>query len=131
MGKATRDKVVRFDTDLFEDAATEGLRQSRSATQQLDHWARIGRSVSSSTSAARRRVEDVLAGRLPMAQLTSSEGAVFNAEVTANVELLLDATHYGDRLAAEGVTTVALEDNGDLVQYLPDGTTSVLVPAHT
>jgi len=129
MSKSARDKVVRFDATLFEDAAAEGRNQSRSATQQLDHWARVGRAVSSSSTAARRRVEDALAGHLPMAELTSAEGAAFNAEIFASIDLLLDATHYGERLAAEGVTTVAIDENGQLVQHLPDGTTSVLVPA--
>lgn len=126
-----RDKVVRFDAELFEDAVAEGRSQSRSATQQLDHWARVGRAVSSTTSASRRRVEEALAGHLPMMQLTSPEGVVFNAEITANVELLLDTTHYGDRLAAEGITTVALDQDGQLVQHLPDGSTSILSPARS
>lgn len=130
MGK-TRDKVVRFDADLFEDAAAEGRHQSRSATQQLDHWVRIGRAVSSTSSAARRNVEEALAGRLPLAHLTTAEGVVLNAEVSANIELLLDSTHYGERLAAEGITTVALDEHGQLVQHLPDGTTSVLAPTTT
>ena len=30
--------------------------------------------------------------------------------------------HYGDVLAAEGVATVALDDEGNLVRYDPDGT---------
>jgi hypothetical protein len=123
-----RDKVTRFDAALFDDAAAEGRRQSRSATQQLDHWARIGRAVSSATSASRHRVEEALAGRLAMGELDENEGIAFNAEVSASIEELLARTHYGDELAAEGVTTVSLED-GVLVQHLPDGTTSVLAPA--
>ena len=34
--------------------------------------------------------------------------------------------HFGDVLAAEGVATVALDDDGRLVRYEPDGTTSPL-----
>jgi len=123
-----RDKVARFDAALFDDAAAEGRRQSRSATQQLDHWARIGRAVSSATSASRHRVEEALAGRLPMSELDENEGIAFNAEVTASIEELLATTHYGDELAAEGITTVSLED-GVLVQHLPDGSTNILTQA--
>ncbi|MGZ8745786.1 MAG: TA system antitoxin ParD family protein, partial [Mycobacterium sp.] len=36
------DRVTRFAADLLDSAAAEGVRQSRSAKQQLDHWARVG-----------------------------------------------------------------------------------------
>jgi len=49
--------VTRFAADLLDSAAAEGARQSRSAKQQLDHWARVGCAVSSRHSAARRDVE--------------------------------------------------------------------------
>ena len=41
------DRVTRFAADLLDAAAVKGARQSRSAKQQLDHWARVGRAVSS------------------------------------------------------------------------------------
>jgi hypothetical protein len=125
---ARLDKVTRFDAALFDDAAAEGRRQSRSATQQLDHWARIGRAVSGAISASRLRVEAALAGRLPLESLDAHEAVALNAEVAASVEELLGSTHYGDELAAEGVTTVALED-GVLVQHRPDGSSATLGPA--
>lgn len=120
-----RDKVTRFDAALFEDAASEGRRTSRSATQQLDHWARVGRAVSGATSASRYRVEAAFRGDLSLSVLDHNEGVAFNAEVSASIEELLATTDYGDELAAEGVTTVSMED-GVLVQHRPDGTTSVL-----
>lgn len=121
-----RDKVTRFASDLVEAAAAEGARQSRSARQQLDHWVRVGRAVSSVSSAARQRVEDALAGRLPLRELTTEEGVVFNAEVAASVEESLAVVHYGQTLAAEGVTTVALDESGHLVEYHPDGSVAPL-----
>ena len=118
-----RDKVTRFAADLVDAAAAEGARQSRSARQQLDHWVRVGRAVSNSASTQRRRVEAALAGQLPMRELTSEEGAVFNAEVEVAIEENLAVTHYGRELAAEGLTTVALDEGGNLVEYRPDGST--------
>jgi hypothetical protein len=38
----------------------------------------------------------------------------------------LAAAHYGDALSARGITTVALNDDGEIVEYRPDGTTSVV-----
>jgi hypothetical protein len=120
------DRVTRFAADLFDSAAAEGAKQSRSAKQQLDHWARIGRAVASQNTASRRRVEAALAGTLPMAQLSVEEGVVFNAEVAASIEEHLAKANYLDMLSAEGVTTVSLDDDGNLVEHRPDGTSAVI-----
>lgn len=118
----SRDRVTRFATDLVDSATAEGARQSRSAKQQLDHWARVGRAVSAQHTTSRHRVEAALAGGLAMSELTVEEGVVFNAEVTAAIEESLARTKYGDVLAAEGITTVALNEAGDIIEYRPDGT---------
>ena len=121
------DRVTRVAADLMESATTEGARHSRSAKQQLDHWARVGRAVSSQQSAARRRVESALAGDLDTNDLSVEEGVVFNAEISAAIEESLARTKYGDVLAARGITMVALDDEGQIVEYWPDGTSAVIV----
>lgn len=120
------DRVTRVAADLLEAAAVEGARQSRSAKQQLDHWARVGRAVSTQQSAARRRVVAALAGEVSLEDLNVEEGVVLNAEIAAAIEERLAGSHYGKQLAAQGITTVALDDDGRIVQYRPDGTTVVL-----
>jgi hypothetical protein len=120
------DRVTRFATDLLDSAAAEGARHSRSAKQQLDHWARVGRAVSSHYSSSRRRVEAALEGRLSLADLTSEERVVTNAEIDAVIAERLHGVDFGAVLAAEGIATVALDDQGRLVRYEPDGTTTVL-----
>jgi hypothetical protein len=115
-------RVTRVAADLIDSASAEGARQSRSAKQQLDHWARVGRAVSAQHTASRRRVEAALAGHLATADLTVEEGIVFNAEISAAIEENLTRTHYGDILAAQGIITVALNDAGDLVEHRSDGT---------
>jgi len=82
--------------------------------------------VSSQHSASRRRVEAALAGSLDVAYLTVEEGVVFNSEVAAAVDESLARTHFGRLLAAGGATTVALDDDGRIVEYRPDGTSAVL-----
>ena len=121
-----QDKVTRFDADLVADAAAEGRRQSRSARQQLAHWVRVGRAVSSASSAQRARVEAALAGKLPMSDLSREEGLVANAEISAGIEERLAQVNFGSELAGEGVTTVSLDADGKLVEHLPDGTTTTL-----
>ena len=124
----TADRVTRFAADLVDSAAAEGARQSRSAKQQLDHWARVGRAVSSQHSAARRRVEAALAGELELRDLSVEEGVVFNAEVAAAIQENLAESNYGELLAQRGITTVALNETGEIVEYRPDGS-SVVVTA--
>lgn len=126
MAESSQDRVTRFAGDLVEAATIEGARESRSAKQQLDHWARLGRAVSSFETAARLRVQAALRGQLPMQQLSGEESVVFNAEIDVAIEEKLAAGHYGRRLAAAGVTTVALDKDGRLVEHRPDGTTTVL-----
>jgi hypothetical protein len=119
------DKPTRFATDLLDSAAAEGAREGRSAKQQLDHWVRVGRAVSMHSTAMRHRVEAALRGTLPMTGLTAEERTVVNAELDASINAAAQRMSFGDRLAAEGVVTVALDDKGDLVERHPDGT---LVP---
>ncbi len=120
------DRVTRFASDLLDSAAVEGARQSRSAKQQLDHWARVGRAVSSHHSAGRRRVEAAVAGTTALAELTPEESLVANAEIDAAIAERARDVDVGAVLAGAGITTVALDDDGRLVRYDPDGTTTVL-----
>jgi hypothetical protein len=123
---STADRVTRVAADLLDSAAVEGARQSRSAKQQLDHWARVGRAVSSQQTAARRRVESALAGDLELRELSVEEGVVFNAEIAAAVQEKLAESKYGKLLAERGITTVALNEEGEIVEHRPDGTSVVL-----
>jgi hypothetical protein len=122
----TGDRVTRVAADLVDSAAAEGARQSRSAKQQLDHWARVGRAVSSQHTAARRRVEAALAGDMELRELSAEEGVVFNAEIAAAIQEKLAESDYGDLLAKRGITTVALNEAGEIVEYRPDGRSVVL-----
>jgi hypothetical protein len=110
----------------MDSATVEGARQSRSAKQQLDHWARVGRAVCAPQSAARMRVEAALAGTLPLSELSSEEALTFNAEVAARLQESLRITNVGAVLNASGIATVALSDSGELVEHRPDGTSGPL-----
>jgi hypothetical protein len=71
-------------------------------------------------------VEAALAGHLATSELTVEEGVVFNAEISAAIEQSLARTNYGAALAGQGITTVALDDAGNIVEHRPDGTAVVL-----
>jgi hypothetical protein len=120
------DRVTRTATDLYDSAVAEGARQRRSAKQQLEHWARVGRAVSSRHTAARRRVEAALAGELAVTELSEEEGVVFNAEVSAAIQESLADANYGQELAGRGIATVALNEKGEIVEHRPDGSSVVV-----
>lgn len=123
---AAGDRVTRVDAELMESAAVEGRRSSRSAKQQLDYWARVGRAVTAQQTAPRRRIEAALRGELPLGELTIEEGVVFVAERNTAIAGSIATMHLGNLLASEGVTTVALDEDGQLVEHRPDGSTAVL-----
>jgi hypothetical protein len=123
---AASDRPTRVAADLLDSAAVEGARQSRSAKQQLDHWARVGRAVSMKQTAARRRVEAALAGTLPERELSAEERTVFGAELDTAISETARRIRFGEVLSARGVSTVALDANGVLTRYNPDGTSSPL-----
>jgi hypothetical protein len=122
------DVPTRFAADLFESAQAEGARESRSAKQQLDHWARVGRSVSMHQTIARRRIEAVLAGEIDLDELSDEERVVANAELDTAIEERARTASFGPQLGAAGVVTVALDADGHLVEHRPDGTV-LLAPA--
>src|SRR6202012_1603754 len=95
----TADRPTRVAADLLDSAAAEGARQSRSAKQQVDPWARGGPAGSIGHAAARRRVEAALAGTLPEHELSSEERAVFNAEVDAAISETARRVRFGEVLS--------------------------------
>jgi hypothetical protein len=120
------DRPTRVSADLFESAAVEGARSSRSARQQIDHWARVGRAVTMTQTAARRRVEAAMAGELDERELSTEERTVLHAEIDAVISETGRNVSFGATLAKRGVTTVALDDDGVLTRYFPDGSTAPL-----
>jgi hypothetical protein len=72
-------------------------------------------------TAAQRRVEAALIGDLGLHELTIEEGAMFNAEIAAAIQEKLAGTNYRALLAERGVTTVTLDEKGEIVEHRPDG----------
>ena len=67
-------------------------------------------------------MEAALAGVLPVEHLSDEEGIVFDSEVQSRLEARLRTANLSAVLAARGVTTVALNKQGELTEYRPDGT---------
>jgi hypothetical protein len=119
-------KTVRLPTDLIEAAESAASGQHRSASKQLEHWARIGMLVDHRSADSLRRIGRVVAGDAQFADLSDDERVVAHTLIDANISTRADTMAFADRLAARGVTTVSMNAQGALVRRQPDGTVSVL-----
>jgi hypothetical protein len=115
---------VRIDDEVYAAARRVGATASRSAAQQVDYWVRMGRAVSMAEAGVRSRIDDAIAGRKPFSDLTAEERLLANAEIDAAIEQSAVSSDYADRLAAEGITTVVMDEYGRLVTRHPDGTST-------
>jgi len=120
------DRMTRFDVELFEAAADEGRREHRSARQQLEHWTRLGREFSAHETAARRRIVAAVRGEMPLSELPTEERLVANVELNVAIRERAATTSFGRTLLKTGMTAVALDDDGVLTEFHPDGTSRPL-----
>ncbi|MGA2521032.1 MAG: hypothetical protein ABSG81_09475 [Acidimicrobiales bacterium] len=115
------DRMTRFDADLFEAAVDEGHRENRSGRQQLEHWTRIGQMFSAQETATRRRITAAARGELPLSALRAEERLVANVELDVSIRERAAGASFGRALLRSGLTAVALDENGALVEFCLDG----------
>ena len=115
------DRMTRFDAELFEAAVDEGRREHRSGRQQLEHWTRLGRELSAHEIAVRRRIAAAVRGETPLSALATEERLVANVELDVAIRERAATTSFGRALLKAGVTAVALDETGALVEFHPDG----------
>ena len=110
---------MRVDGDLFEAAKSVGTVASRSAAQQLSHWARIGRELESSPGTSLRDIQRVLAGEVGYEYDTLGERD--QAIVRASWDEQLDERRAKLDLAAEfaqsGRSWTEADAQGDPVSH--------------
>jgi ParD-like antitoxin of type II bacterial toxin-antitoxin system len=107
---------ARIEDDLYASAKLAGDALSRSASQQIAHWARIGREIQASASISHREIADVLAGRDSYDGLNPKEQAVVRAEWAERMNVYREELDLTERFVAEGRTWVELEDAGRVVE---------------
>lgn len=103
---------TRVDDELYASAKAVGAVLSRSAAQQLAHWARVGRELEASASISARDVARVLAGAAGYDRLTAEEQALVRAAWDERLTARLAELDLAAELAADGVATV-VEADGD------------------
>lgn len=108
---------TRIDGDLFEAAKAAGQVHSRSAAQQLDHWARIGRELEASPSVTHDAIERVLTGRVAYDEVDDRSQAVVRAEWEQAIAGRIAGLDLTSRLDASGSSWAEADEDGDVVVH--------------
>ena len=77
--------AVKLQDDLIESARSEAKLWSRSMTQQVEHWARIGRAIERARLASSERVRAALTAQLAFDALDGDERALVLAGLEAEI----------------------------------------------
>jgi hypothetical protein len=106
---------TRVDGELFDAAKSVGAVNSRSAAQQINHWARIGREFEASGRVSQRDIERVLAGDGSYDTLGEREQAIVRASWDEQVADRIAALDFETEFAEAGETWSEADDAGRLI----------------
>ena len=115
----TKSTPVRIDAELYASARQTGEVMSRSAAQQVTHWARIGRALETNPSISSQRVEEVLAGTACYDDLVAEEQAMVRASWEKRVDDARERLRLDEKFIAEGRAYAELDENGEVVVRHP------------
>ena len=110
---------VRVADELYRSAQLVGEIMSRSAAQQITHWARIGRALEASPHVSTAHVAEVLTGDRDYDTLDADEQALVRALWVERFERLHQQLDLAAAFAAEGHTYAELDDDGTTVTVDP------------
>jgi len=112
---------IRVDDELYASAKLVGQLMSRSAAQQVAHWARIGRELESSNTISHRAIAAVLDGRRDYDALTDHEQAVVRAEWAERITERREGLNLAKEFADAGRSYVELDRDGNVVRHSATG----------
>lgn len=110
---------TRIDGDLFEAAKAAGQVHSRSAAQQIDHWARIGRELEAAPSVTHEQIERVLTGRTSYDEVGDHAQAVVRAVWDERIAERIAGLDYAKQFEAAGIEWAEADDDGNVVMRGP------------
>ncbi len=113
--------AVKLSDELVRAARSESRIWSRSMTQQIEHWARIGRAVERSSAVSRERVRSALAAELAFDELNAEERAVALGQLEREVLRPRGDAELAKELRDEGRPLSGVDGQGRLVAVEPGG----------
>ena len=106
---------TRIDGELFQAAKVSGAVHSRSAAQQLTHWARLGRALETSPGFSQRDVEDVLLGRRGYDEVSDRTQAAVRVAWDEQIATRISTLDLTEELSSDGAPVVEADEHGQLV----------------
>lgn len=106
---------TRVDSDVLEAAKAAGQVTSRSASQQISYWARLGKQVEESHGLNMQAIGRVLAGQQPYDSLGEFDQAAVRAAWEGKIEDALDQLNYEDEFLEAGESWAEADADGNLV----------------
>jgi hypothetical protein len=110
---------TRIDGALFQAAKAAGELHSRSAAQQLDHWARVGRELEASPAVTHDEIARVLAGQSSYDALTDRAQAFVRVSWSQQMAERIDTLDFADQLRTTGHPWVEADADGTVVVREP------------
>lgn len=110
---------TRIDDELYASAKAAGALMSRSASQQIAHWARIGRELEAAASVSPREIAQVLAGNADYDSLNAREQAVVRAEWAHRMTDRLAGLDFEAEFTEAGESFAELDEHGRAVRRRP------------
>lgn len=106
---------TRIETDLYDAAKAVGVVMSRSAAQQINHWARIGRELEAAQGVRHRDVVAVLAGNSSYDALNVREQVLVRAEWDERIAETRGDLDFELEFTAAGESWVEADADGQTV----------------
>lgn len=108
---------TRVDIEVFEAARSAASASSRSATQQINHWARIGRAFEEAPSTTVRDIQRVLSGELPYDALSEPAQSVVRASWDEAITEAIGELDLAAEFQAAGTGYAEADEQGNLVDH--------------
>lgn len=106
---------TRIEADLYDSAKSVGAVMSRSAAQQVNHWARIGRELEASEEISQKAIAEVLAGAGSYDELSGREKAIVRAEWDERAAAARLDLNFEAEFRAAGLSWVESDETGRAV----------------
>ena len=110
----TSNSPMRLDPELTAAARSSAASMSRSLSQQIAHWARIGRELERSPEITVAAVQAVLDGQGDYDHLGIREQAMVRATWSERIEQTRRNLHLDRVLASQGREVAELDDDGQV-----------------
>lgn len=122
---STASTPTRLDKDVYAAAKVAASLTGRTVAEQLSHWAKVGSEVEAIALLELRRrrqtAQDLLDGR-DYDQLSADEQALVRTAWDEQMDQRLATSDVAADKHAAGQPVITLDDDGNVVRHLPDGT---------